>query len=208
MKKFLSLLMVLALALLPVLSLAEAAEEIDVAYTTYTHTTGSYSFMYPENWFLLNAENIQAILESTAESGNAELAQLVEAYGPQIQQMDMVMVLSETGMTNVNVVCQPVGMQATDEVLLTLAPTLVQQLSSSFEGIEFVDEGSIINLGNKNGMMVEYNYELAGTSMHGVQVYVSGATDLYVFTYTCTDENELSATAEDFGFMLGSLTVQ
>ena len=90
----LSLLMVLAMALLPVLSLAEAAEEIDVAYTTYTHTTGSYSFMYPENWFLLNAENIQTILESTAESGNAELAQLVEAYGPQIQQMDMVMVQS------------------------------------------------------------------------------------------------------------------
>lgn len=208
MKKLFSVLLALAMLLVPVLSMAEAAEELVAEYETYTHTGDQYSFMYPNTWTLLSKENIQTIFEAVSETEDEQLAQMIAAYGPQIEEMDMVVLLSETGLANVNIVAQYVGMQATDEDLLSLASMLVSQLSNTMEGIEFVDEGSIIELVGKNGLMVEYTFELSGTQMTGVQVYVSGETDLYTFTYTCADANELEATAEDFGIMLGSLTAK
>ncbi|MBE5803489.1 MAG: DUF1795 domain-containing protein [Clostridiales bacterium] len=203
MKKFFSVFVALVLALLPVVSMAETAE-----YLTYTHPDGQYSFMYPSNWIVLSEENIEYILTVAAKQGDAQLAQMAETYGPTIRQSGMVILLSETGMTNVNVAFTNVGMRASDEVLLTLAPAMMSQLSTVAENIQFIEEGTIIDLGDKNGMMLEYVYELSGIQMHGIQVYVSGAADMYTFTYTCVDADELEATAEDFGFMLGSLTAK
>ncbi len=208
MKKFLSALLALALMLLPVLSMAEAATEVETAYETYTHTDGQYSFMYPSSWMLLNAENIQSLMDMLSGSDDEQLAQMIAAYAPQVQQMDMVMVISESGATNVNVVPQYVGMQATDEVLLSLAPALISQLSATMEGIQFVDEGTLIDLGGKSGLMLEYDYEMSGMQIHGAQVYVSGATDLYIFTFTCGNADELVATSEEFGYLLGTLEVK
>ena len=206
MKKILSVLLALAMLLMPVLSLAEAAAMLAADYTTYTHTDDQYSFMYPNSWTLLNAENVETVLDAISETEDEQLAQMIATYGPQLQQSGMIMLLNETGLTNVNVIAQPVGMRATDEVLLSLAPTVVSQLSSTFEGIEFVNEGVIINLGDKNGLIVEYSYTLAGTEMQGAQVYVSGETDMYIFTYTCAAADEVSATSREFGFMLGTFT--
>jgi hypothetical protein len=164
--------------------------------------------MYPDTWTLLNKDNIQTLLEALDTESDAELAQMIATYGPQLEQSDMVMLLSETGATNVNVVAQYVGMRASDEDLLSLAPALVAQLSGMMENIEIVDEGSIIELNGINGLMVEYVCELAGTAMHGAQVYISGAENLYIFTYTCSNADEVAATSEDFGVMLGTLQVQ
>lgn len=208
MKKILSVLMALALLVLPVLSMAEAAEELEAVYETYTHTDDQYTIMYPSNWTLLNKENIQSMLEAIDSLGDEELSQMIAVYGSQMEQTDMVMMLNETGMTNINIVCQYVGMRATDEVLLSLAPTLVSQLGSAFEGIEFVNEGSLVELNGVNALMVEYAYELSGTAMQGAQVYVPGAENLYIFTFTCSDVSELEITAEDFNFMLGSLEIK
>lgn len=208
MKKLLSVLMALALVLVPVLSLADAVETLEPAYLQYTHTDDQYSFMYPDTWTLLNKENIQTIMEAVDAEADAELAQMIATYGPQIQQSDMVMLLSETGLTNVNAVAQYVGMHASDNDLLSLAPSLVAQLSGAMANIEFVDEGSIIELNGINALMVEYNCELAGTAMHGVQAYISGAENLYIFTYTCAGADEVAATSEDFGIMLGSLQIK
>lgn len=207
-KSILALMVALVLMMMPVLSMAEAAEELDVTYLTYTHTDDQYSLMYPDNWILLNAENIEAVMDEMSKIGNEELANMVSLYGPQVQQLDMVMLLNESTMTNVNFVCQTIGMHAEDDVLLGLAPNLISQLSSSFEGIQFINEGTIIDLNGKNGMMLEYIYELSGVQMHGVQMYISGETNLYVCTYTCGNADELSATSEDFGFMLGSMSIK
>ncbi len=204
MKKILSVLLALAVLLMPVLSLAEAAAMLAADYTTYTHADEQFSFMYPNSWTLLNAENVQSMLTLASETEDQELAQIIQTYGPQIEQSGMIMLLNETGNTNVNVIAQNVGMHATDEDLLSLAPTLVSQLSAALTGVEFVNEGVIINLGDKNGLIVEYNYTLSGTEMQGAQVYVSGETDLYIFTYTSAAADEVSATSREFGFMLGT----
>ncbi|MBR4069095.1 MAG: hypothetical protein IKK08_10795 [Clostridia bacterium] len=206
MKKILSVLLALAMLLMPVLSLAEAAAMLAADYTTYTHADEQFSFMYPNSWTLLNAENVQSMLTLASETEDQELAQIIQTYVPQIEQSGMIMLLNETGNTNVNVIAQNVGMRATDEDLLSLAPTLVSQLSAALEGVEFVNEGVIINLGDKNGLIVEYNYTLSGTEMQGARVYVSGETDLYIFTYTCAAADEVSATSREFGFMLGTFT--
>lgn len=207
MKKILAILMALSLMLMPVLSMAEAAEELPAALI-YTHTDGLYSFEYPEGWTLLNAENIQETLDAMAGAGDEEMAELVATYGPQIQQTGMVMLLNETGFTNVNVVSQYVGMKPTDEQLLALAPSLVAQLSGVMEGIQFLNEGSLVELNGLKALMVEYTCELSGTAMQGAQVYVPGAENLYIFTYTCANADELTATAEAFSALLDTLTIQ
>lgn len=208
MKKLLSVLMALALALVPVLALAEAAEVLEAEYDTYTHTNEQYTFMYPIGWTMLNKENIQTIMESVDVGNDPELAQMLADYGPAIAQADMIMLVSENGQTNVSVAPKYVGMQANDEALLALAPQLVSQMSGAMENIEFVDEGSIIELNGINGLMLQYVCELAGMQVHGVQVYVSGAEYLYVLTYTCSNADELLATSEAFGIMLSSLQVK
>lgn len=208
MKKILSVLLALAMLLVPVLSMAEAAEELAVDYSIYTHTDEQYAFAYPNNWILLTAENVETVLDAISETEDEQLAQMIANYGPQLQQSGMIMLLNETGNTNVNVVPQYVGMRATDDVLLTLAPQLVSQLSNVMEGIEFVNKGTIVELGENTGLMIEYQYTLADTDMYGVQVYISGETDMYIFTYTCAAIDELVSTSEDFGFMLGSLKVK
>lgn len=208
MKKLLSVLMALALMLVPVLSMADAVETLEAACLQYTHTDDQYSFMYPDTWTLLNKENIQAIMEAADAEADPQVAQMLDTYGPQVQQSDMVMLISETGLTNVNMIAQYVGMHAGDEELLALAPNLVAQLSNAMTGIEFVDEGSIIELDGFNALMVEYNLELAGTSMHGAQVYASGAENLYIITYTCSGPDEAVATSEDFSMMLNSLQIK
>lgn len=208
MKKILSVLLALAMLLVPVLSMAEAAEELAVDYSIYTHTDEQYAFAYPNNWILLTAENVETVLDALSEVEDQQLAQMIANYGPQLQQSGMIMLLNETGNTNVNVVPQYVGMRATDDVLLSLAPQLVSQLSNVMEGIEFINEGTIVELGENTGLMIEYQYTLAGTDMYGVQVYISGETDMYIFTYTCAAIDELVSTSEDFGFMLGSLKVK
>lgn len=208
MKKILSVLLALAMLLVPVLSMAEAAEELAVDYSIYTHTDEQYAFAYPNNWILLTAENVETVLDALSEVEDQQLAQMIANYGPQLQQSGMIMLLNETGNTNVNVVPQYVGMRATDDVLLSLAPQLVSQLSNVMEGIEFINEGTIVELGENTGLMIEYQYTLSGTDMYGVQVYISGETDMYIFTYTCAAIDELVSTSEDFGFMLGSLKVK
>ncbi len=205
MKKILSVLLALAMLLVPVLSMAEAAEATAVEYTTYTHTDEKYTFAYPNNWILLTAENVETVLDAISETEDEQLAQMIATYGPQLQQSGMIMLLNETGLTNVNVVAQYVGMRATDDVLLSLAPQVVSELSKAMAGIEFVNEGTIVKLGENTGLMLEYQYTLSGTDMYGVQVYIPGETDMYIFTYTCAAINELVSTSEEFGFMLGSL---
>lgn len=207
MKKILSVLLALAMLLMPVLSLAEAAEATALDFTIYLHTDGQYAFAYPNNWTLLTAENVETVMDAASEIDDPELAQIIAQYGSQVQQSGMIMVLSETGLTNVNVVAQNVGARATDEDLLALAPQLVSQLSNAMGEIRFTDEGSIVKLGNNTGLLVGYEFLLAGVDMCGLQAYIPGETNLYIITYT-TVEDEESATFEDLCLMLGSLTVK
>lgn len=206
MKKFLSVVLALALMLMPVLSMAEAATELE--YAQYTHTNEQYSFVYPNTWTVLNAETIEMLVNTLSESADEQLAQMVATYGPQIQQYDMVMVINETGMTNINVVCQPVGMEATEEALQSLAPAAVLELSNTMPGIEFLNEGTVTEFNGNKSLVLEYTYELSGMQMHGAQVYVAVGTNLYMFTYTCANADELVATSESLGVMLSSLEVK
>ncbi|MBE5815854.1 MAG: hypothetical protein E7320_11745 [Clostridiales bacterium] len=211
MKKFLSVLLVLALLVLPVVSMAEAAETTDdffANYETYTHTNDQYSLFYPKTWTVLNADMIETIMTSMTDSQDEQLAQLAAQYGPQIKQTDMVMFISETGMTNVNVVCQTVGLSIDEDQLLLLAPSFTAELAKVMEGIEFINEGTIMDLATCKAMLLEYNYTLAGVEMYGAQAYVPVGEDMYIFTYNCSDAGEINTTAEDFGVMLGGFVAQ
>lgn len=136
------------------------------------------------------------------------MSQIIATYGPQIQQLDMVMFLSETGLTNIHIICQEVGMALTGDMLMTMAPTLVAQLSSTMEGIEFTDEGSLLEINGVESLIVEYTNELAGEQMQGAQVYVPGSSSLCIFTLTCLNADEFAATSEAFGIMLNTLEVK
>ena len=201
-KSILALMMALVLMMMPVLSMAETA------FQTYTHTNDQYTVQYPANWILLNAENITSIMEMMDTSEDEQLAQMISAYGPQVQQLDMVMIINETGLTNVNLVCQEVGMNLNGEQLMSMAPALVSQLSNSMAGIQFVDEGSLIDVNGTESLKMAYVMEVAGAQMCGVQVYIPGSTAIYIVTYTCNNADELEATREDFNAMLGTLVVK
>lgn len=211
MKKFLSVLLVLALLVLPVVSMAEAAETTDdffANYETYTHTNDQYSLFYPKTWTVLNADMIETIMTAMTDSQDEQLAQLAAQYGPQIKQTDMVMFISETGMSNVNVVCQYVGLNIDEDQLLLLAPGFTAELAKVMEGIEFINEGSIMDLATCKAMLLEYTYTLSGMEMYGAQAYVPVDDDMYIFTYNCSDAGEINTTAEDFGVMLGGFVAQ
>jgi len=206
MKKILSVLLALTMLLVPVLAMAEAAQA--VTYQSYTHTDDQYTIEYADNWLMLNAELISNILNTMDTSEDEQLALLVNTYGPQIQQMDMVLFLSESGMTNVNIVYQEMGLQLTGDLLMSMAPNFVAQLSQSFEGIQFLNEGSLIAVNGVDSLMIEYAYELSGQQMQGAQVYVPGSTGLCLVTYTCGNADELVPTVEVFSDMLNSLQVK
>lgn len=195
-RKPLSLVLALALLLMPFLALAES-------YQSYTAEDGSLSFSYPEGWLLLSRENIDSVLDnaSTVEG----MSDLVETARAQIEQTGIIVLIDETGLNNINLQIQDVGMALTGDTLLALAPTFQSGISDTLSGVSF-DDPEVIEVNGTEALVMQYAYTMAGFDFSVVQAYMSMDTKLAVTTLTCSSEDQLSPGAEALGVILGSLT--
>lgn len=199
MKKLFSLILAVMLLALPMLSLAEET-------TTYTDPAERYSFEYPSDWKVLNKDTIDDILGVAGQLGDDRLAALAQQVKPQLEAVDMVMLMSPSMTSNINAVCQPVGMELGDDMLLAMAPQLVSQMKIQMPGFELVEDASTIELPVGNAMLMQYTYAMAGIDMIGVQAYISKGENLYILTLT-TVTDSAEADSEIFGYLLGTLQI-
>lgn len=210
MKEMLSVLLVLAMLLVPVLSMTGTAEMIVMdGFKLYTHTDNQFTIQYPSDWTMLNAENIVAELEVMKNEGDDQLKQLIDNCAPQVQKSDMVLFLKDGGKVNVLAAYEEMGQNIPGVVLLnSVAPAAVDELCSSTPDIEFLDKGSLLNYGGTEILYMEYKYEMFGTEMHSIRAYVPGSTGLCVLNYTCGDASLMTSCSESFSMMLSHLKVK
>lgn len=201
MKRLFSVLVILVMLLVPVLSVAEAT-------ASYTHTNGQFTFQYPAGWTLLNKETISTLMDMVEDYGDEQLNALMNTYGPAIRQADMVMLINETGMANITIAAQEVGVRLDADTLEAMAPLLVNQMSATMDGLRFQNEGTVVTVKGNSCLLLEYGYELAGQMLYGAQLYVPGATSLYCLGYTCSDLNEYNATSDEFYNLVSTLEVK
>lgn len=194
-RKLLSLTIALALLLMPCLALAED-------YQSYAAGDGSLSFFYPEGWLLLSRDNIDSVLDtaSTIEG----MADLVETARAQIEQTGVIVLIDETGLNNINLQIQDVGMTLSGDMLLELEPTLQSSISASLSGVSFYDP-EIVEINGTETLLMQYAYTMAGFDFSVVQAYMPTGTKLAVATLTCSSEEQLSPGAEALGVILGAL---
>ena len=195
-RKLLSLTIALALLLMPCLALAED-------YQSYAAGDGSLSFFYPEGWLLLSRENIDSVLDIASELEG--MADLVETARAQIEQTGVIVLIDETGLNNINLQIQDVGMTLSGDMLLELEPTLQSSISASLSGVSFYDP-EIVEINGTETLLMQYAYTMAGFDFSVVQAYMSMDTKLAVTTLTCSSEDQLSPGAEALGVILGSLS--
>lgn len=183
MKKVLSLLLVLMM-LLPFAAVAEED------YNVYVHPTGSYGFAYPLDWFALDKQSFDAIIDALKQTDLPELADTLGAYGDMIKASDMVVVVSPDGLNNLNVLSTNIGGHASAGDLLAQADALKAGLAQSMPGIEFLGDAEVETIGDYEYLLLFYTYVLYDTQMVGVQAYTCAGEDLYTFTLTNTFTTE------------------
>lgn len=195
-RKPLSLVLALALLLMPFLALAES-------YQSYTAEDGSLSFFYPEGWLLLSRENIDSVLDnaSTVEG----MSDLVETARAQIEQTGIIVLIDETGLNNINLQLQDTGMELSGDTLMALAPSLQSAIEGSLEGVTFYDP-ELMDINGTDALLMQCSYTLAGIDFQQLQAYMSMGTRLAVVTLTCSSQDRFSAGAETLGVILGSLS--
>lgn len=194
-RKLLSLTIALALLLMPCLALAED-------YQSYAAGDGSLSFFYPEGWLLLSRENIDSVLDIASELEG--MADLVETARAQIEQTGVIVLIDETGLNNINLQIQDVGMTLSGDMLLELEPTLQSSISASLSGVSFYDP-EIVEINGTETLLMQYAYTMAGFDFSVVQAYMPVGTKLAVATLTCSSEERLSPGVEALGVILGAL---
>lgn len=202
LKKMVCVLTACLMLALPALCLAQEA-----GYEIYTHSDGSFSFPYPEDWTLLSKETVDEIMGVASELGDEQLATLVANIKPQLEAVDMVMLMGPDADTNINAICQNAGMELTADVLLALSGTLESQLSSQLDGLSFTEEPAVVDAGSGKALLIKYAYTLAGQDLIGIQAYRPNGADFLVLTLTTTAEKADQYT-EVFTYVLNGVEFQ
>ena len=199
MKKLLSLLLALMMLVLPMAGLAEEDFEI------YVDPTDTYGFAYPNDWTLLSKETIAEVL-SSVEIEDEGFAALLQSLLPQIENTNMVMVLSPDLQSNINLVVTDLGGKLSASELMTQVPALQEMLKQQMPGIEFIDEAEIIETESYEYVLMGYVYELDGQSIVALQAFTSQGTSLYTFTLTLNinDTADTEGAENAFYLMLSS----
>lgn len=196
-RKLLSLLVALALLVMPCLTLAEE-------YQTYVSEDESVAFLYPSDWILLSRENIDTIIDAAATVEDvAELAQIART---QIEQLGIIVLMDATGANNINFQHQNAGVALSGDDLMNLAPSLQSNISASIDGVSFYDP-ELMDINGTDAMLLQYTYAMAGIDFTGLQVYLPVGTELAICTLTSSAE-DISAGAEAVGIIVGSLEFQ
>ena len=196
-RKLLSLLVALALLVMPCLTLAEE-------YQTYVSEDESVAFLYPSDWILLSRENIDTIIDAAATVEDvAELAQIART---QIEQLGIIVLMDATGANNINFQHQNAGVALSGDDLMNLAPSLQSNISASIDGVSFYDP-ELMDINGTDAMLLQYTYAVAGIDFTGLQVYLPVGTELAICTLT-SSAGDISAGAEAVGIIVGSLEFQ
>ena len=196
-RKLLSLLVALALLVMPCLTLAEE-------YQTYVSEDESVAFLYPSDWSLLSRENIDTIIDAAATVEDvAELAQIART---QIEQLGIIVLMDATGANNINFQHQNAGVALSGDDLMNLAPSLQSNISASIDGVSFYDP-ELMDINGTDAMLLQYTYAMAGIDFTGLQVYMPVGTELAICTLT-SSAGDISAGAEAVGIIVGSLEFQ
>lgn len=196
-RKLLSLLVALALLVMPCLTLAEE-------YQTYVSEDESVAFLYPSDWILLSRENIDTIIDAAATVEDvAELAQIART---QIEQLGIIVLMDATGANNINFQHQNAGVALSGDDLMNLAPSLQSNISASIDGVSFYDP-ELMDINGTDAMLLQYTYAMAGIDFTGLQVYLPVGTELAICTLT-SSAGDISAGAEAVGIIVGSLEFQ
>ena len=173
-RKLLSLLVALALLVMPCLTLAEE-------YQTYVSEDESVAFLYPSDWILLSRENIDTIIDAAATVEDvAELAQIART---QIEQLGIIVLMDATGANNINFQHQNAGVALSGDDLMNLAPSLQSNISASIDGVSFYDP-ELMDINGTDAMLLQYTYAMAGIDFTGLQVYMPVGTELAICTLT------------------------
>lgn len=178
MKKVLSLLAAVLLLVFPALCMAQET-------VTYVDPAERYSFDYPADWKLLSKETADGIMDLAADMGDEQLAGLVQTAKEQLETVDMVLLMNSTMDCNINMLCQPVGVELTGDLLLAAAPGFAAGIQSQLAGAELVEEATLIDIPAGQAMLMQLAYSLSGQNLVCTCAYVSKGTDLYVMTQTC-----------------------
>lgn len=196
-RKLLSLLVALALLVMPCLTLAEE-------YQTYVSEDESVAFLYPSDWILLSRENIDTIIDAAATVEDvAELAQIART---QIEQLGIIVLMDATGANNINFQHQNAGVALSGDDLMNLVPSLQSNISASIDGVSFYDP-ELMDINGTDAMLLQYTYAMAGIDFTGLQVYMPVGTELAICTLT-SSAGDISAGAEAVGIIVGSLEFQ
>ena len=196
-RKLLSLLVALAMLVMPCLTLAEE-------YQTYVSEDESVAFLYPSDWILLSRENIDTIIDAAATVEDvAELAQIART---QIEQLGIIVLMDATGANNINFQHQNAGVALSGDDLMNLAPSLQSNISASIDGVSFYDP-ELMDINGTDAMLLQYTYAMAGIDFTGLQVYMPVGTELAICTLT-SSAGDISAGAEAVGIIVGSLELQ
>ena len=203
MKKLLTLVLCLTLCALPMLGVAEAAIYDD--YETAVDPAGLYTFFYPSAYTLLDKDTIGTLMDSIGT--DTDIGKVIEQNRDAIENSNMVMLMSADMTSNINIIAQDVGMSLTPEQLLASADSFVAQLKSSLPGLEITEQPSILDSDETfKPMVLGYKYDANGNTINGYQGYFSLNT--MFFCVTITGVNLTGQAAQDFGFVMGSITLQ
>jgi len=196
MKKILSLLLAMAMLLTPVLSLAEEA------FNIYTAPDGSYGFAYPADWSVLTLETLDELI---AASENEGYKSAMGNLRSQIEELGMIILMSEDMISNINIVPQDTGAEVTNEMVAALEESAIAELTASMEGITFPTQPSMLDLDDgRQALLVQYSVPLFEEySLFGAQAYVGVGNTLFLFTMT-SEPDRAEADAQVLGIVIGS----
>ena len=208
MKKMLSILMTLALMLVPFAALAQA--EID--FEVYMHPNGSYGFAYPNEWVVISREVIEQAMEDGYTAGDGGIGDLFAALKPQMDQMDLVMVMNLETSDNVNLVCQDAGSHLSDEQLIKNLEEFQKIWAHVDPTTEFVSEPEIMQIvdgGRSYAVLVYRSTDAEGYPVNVVQSITCEGTMQYTFTLTMysLDGDAAMEAVEAMEQILASFTV-
>lgn len=196
--------LVSAVLLVLSLSLGALAEE-----TLYTQPDGLYTVTVPEGWLVVDAANVEAILEQAGkeESFNSAIrTALQQAAGVPIAIFYAPDASVDGVMANINIAAIDLGMAVSADMLLTMAPQLDAQFKATFADWEAADEAALVDLGVRQIMGMGGTYTLLDKTMSMQQAFFTVGTTMYTVTLTATPDT-LDSYAEAFAQLLGTLVV-
>jgi hypothetical protein len=171
--------------MLPVTAFAET--------NRYTNKQNGYTVLYPADWILLSQETIDSVKQRMSFDDIPGVnAELLNTYQDQIMALDMMIVLSDDGMFNFNVVYENTGQTITNEEIITyVCPSVLAQFYEIFHDVHVQDSGSLYRLWSRirprEYVRIAASYLIDGDPYDVEQYYLISGTILYYITFTKTN---------------------